>query len=70
MKMESFGMGVNITIGLPFIRTSVDHGTAFDIVGKNMADEGSLREAVRIACEMVKIKKEDKINLYEVDYSN
>lgn len=70
MKMESFGMGVNITIGLPFVRTSVDHGTAFDIVGKNMADEGSLREAVRIACEMVKIKKEDKTNLYEVDYNN
>ena len=70
MKMESFGMGVNITIGLPFIRTSVDHGTAFDIVGKNLADEGSLREAVRIACESVKIKKADIGNFAEVDYSN
>lgn len=69
MKMESFGMGVNITIGLPFIRTSVDHGTAFDIVGQNLADEGSLREAVKIACEMANIKKADISNYAEVDYS-
>lgn len=69
MKMESFGMGVNITVGLPFIRTSVDHGTAFDIVGKNLADEGSLREAVKIACDMANIKKSDISNLAEVDYS-
>lgn len=69
MKMESFGMGVNITIGLPFIRTSVDHGTAFDIVGKNLANEGSLREAVRIANECVAIKKSNIANFAEVDYS-
>ncbi len=49
MKMESFGMGVNITIGLPFVRTSVDHGTAFEIAGKGVADEGSLFEAVKMA---------------------
>lgn len=69
MKMESFGMGVNITVGLPFIRTSVDHGTAFDIVGKNLADEGSLREAVKIAGEMARIKKKNIDNFVEVDYS-
>lgn len=69
MKMESFGMGVNITIGLPFIRTSVDHGTAFDIVGKGLANEGSLREAVNIANESIKIKKSDISRLGEVDYS-
>lgn len=69
MKMESFGMGVNITIGLPFIRTSVDHGTAFDIVGKNLANEGSLREAVRIANECVATKKSNIANFAEVDYS-
>ena len=57
MKMESFGMGVNITIGLPFVRTSVDHGTAFDIVGKGIADTGSLKEAIKTAGRMVKIKK-------------
>ncbi len=69
MKMESFGMGVNITIGLPFVRTSVDHGTAFDIVGKNKADVGSLREAIKIGNKMVKIKKADLNNLAEVDFS-
>lgn len=49
MKMDSFGEGVNITIGLPFVRTSVDHGTAFDIVGKNMANTGSFKEAINLA---------------------
>lgn len=49
MKMESFGMGVNITIGLPIIRTSVDHGTAYDITGKNIADCGSMRSALECA---------------------
>jgi 4-hydroxy-L-threonine phosphate dehydrogenase PdxA len=41
--------GVSITVGLPVIRTSVDHGTAFDIAGKGIADEGSLIEALRQA---------------------
>lgn len=49
MKMESFGMGVNITIGLPIIRTSVDHGTAYDIAGEGIADFGSLNSAVSCA---------------------
>ncbi|BDU50677.1 4-hydroxythreonine-4-phosphate dehydrogenase PdxA [Haliovirga abyssi] len=49
MKMESFGLGVNITVGLPIIRTSVDHGTAYDIAGKNLADYGSLKKAVGVA---------------------
>jgi len=44
--------GVNITIGLPFVRTSVDHGTAFDIAGKGIADPDSLREAYRLALDM------------------
>jgi len=42
-------MAVNITVGLPIIRTSVDHGTAYDIVGRGLADEGSLLEAIRLA---------------------
>ena len=44
--------GVNITIGLPFIRTSVDHGTAFDIAGTGKADHASLRSALRMAVAM------------------
>lgn len=53
LKMASFGKAVNITLGLPFVRTSVDHGTAFDIVGKGIADTGSMEAAIRMAVEMV-----------------
>jgi 4-hydroxy-L-threonine phosphate dehydrogenase PdxA len=48
--------GVNITIGLPVIRTSVDHGTAFDIAGTGKADEGSLLLALRQAIELARRK--------------
>ena len=48
-KTVSFGSGVNVTIGLPFIRTSPDHGTAFDIAGSNRARPTSMIEAVRLA---------------------
>jgi 4-hydroxythreonine-4-phosphate dehydrogenase len=41
--------GVNVTLGLPFVRTSPDHGTAFDLAGTGRADESSLRAAVRMA---------------------
>ncbi len=53
LKMVAFGSCVNLTVGLPIIRTSVDHGTAFDIVGKGVADPGSLVEAVRLAARLV-----------------
>jgi 4-hydroxythreonine-4-phosphate dehydrogenase len=49
VKLASFGKAVNVTIGLPFVRTSVDHGTGFDIVEKGIADAGSLLEATRLA---------------------
>ncbi|MFO0707860.1 MAG: 4-hydroxythreonine-4-phosphate dehydrogenase PdxA [Nitrospira sp.] len=49
LKLVAFGTCVNLTVGLPIIRTSVDHGTAFDIVGKGIADPGSLIEAVKLA---------------------
>ena len=49
LKLVAFGTCVNLTVGLPIIRTSVDHGTAFDIVGKGIADPGSLVEAVKLA---------------------
>jgi len=51
-KMLAFDTGVNITLGLPIIRTSVDHGTAFDIAWKGVADPGSLFEAIRVAADM------------------
>ena len=52
LKMVAFGSCVNLTVGLPIIRTSVDHGTAFDIVGKGIADPGSLMEAVKLAATL------------------
>tara|TARA_R110002096_G_scaffold101547_1_gene224524 strand:- start:1103 stop:2005 length:903 start_codon:yes stop_codon:yes gene_type:complete len=52
IKYAGFGNAVNVTLGLPIIRTSVDHGTAFDIAGKGKADAGSLRAAVELAHAM------------------
>jgi 4-hydroxythreonine-4-phosphate dehydrogenase len=52
LKLHAFGRAVNVTLGLPIVRTSVDHGTAFDIAGRGQADPGSLEEAVRVAIEM------------------
>jgi 4-hydroxythreonine-4-phosphate dehydrogenase len=52
LKYASFGRGVNVTLGLPFVRTSVDHGTALDIAGKGKADATSLVEAVKLAIEL------------------
>ncbi len=52
LKHASFGKGVNITLGLPIIRTSVDHGTALDLAGTGKADCGSLVEAIKVAVEM------------------
>ncbi|MEJ0085627.1 MAG: 4-hydroxythreonine-4-phosphate dehydrogenase PdxA [Pseudomonadota bacterium] len=52
IKVMGLEAGVNITIGLPVVRTSVDHGTAFDIAGKGIADERSLIEALRQAAEL------------------
>jgi 4-hydroxythreonine-4-phosphate dehydrogenase len=52
VKLLAFGQAVNVTIGLPIIRTSVDHGTAFDIAGKQVADHGSLVHAVLLAARL------------------
>ncbi|HSH08361.1 MAG TPA: 4-hydroxythreonine-4-phosphate dehydrogenase PdxA [Burkholderiales bacterium] len=54
LKYASFGRGVNVTLGLPFVRTSVDHGTALDIAGRGEADAGSLREAVQLAITLAR----------------
>jgi 4-hydroxythreonine-4-phosphate dehydrogenase len=52
LKTHAFGQAVNVTLGLPIVRTSVDHGTAFDIAGQGRADPGSMIEAVRLALEL------------------
>jgi 4-hydroxythreonine-4-phosphate dehydrogenase len=52
VKCLSFGEAVNITLGLPFIRTSVDHGTAFDIAGKGIAEHSSMIAAIKLAAEL------------------
>lgn len=54
LKLEAFGRAVNVTLGLPFVRTSVDHGTAFDIAGRGRADARSMAEAIRLAGELVR----------------
>jgi 4-hydroxythreonine-4-phosphate dehydrogenase len=56
LKFASFGAGVNVTLGLPIIRTSVDHGTALDIAGTGKAESGSLVEAIELAIAMVKAR--------------
>ncbi len=52
VKVAGFGKGVNVTLGLPFIRTSPDHGTAFDIAGQGIADPGSMMEAINLAVQL------------------
>jgi 4-hydroxythreonine-4-phosphate dehydrogenase len=52
VKLLAFGKSVNVTLGLPIIRTSVDHGTAFDIAGRNAADPGSMIAAVMLAARL------------------
>ena len=54
VKLLSFGRVVNVTLGLPFVRTSVDHGTAFDIAGRGVADPGSMIEAVLLAAQLAR----------------
>ena len=54
VKLMAFDRAINTTIGLPFVRTSPDHGTAFDIAGKGIADATSMKEAIRLAMELVK----------------
>jgi 4-phospho-D-threonate 3-dehydrogenase / 4-phospho-D-erythronate 3-dehydrogenase len=53
VKLLAFDSSVNLTLGLPLIRTSVDHGTAFDIVGQNKANPGSMKAALKLACDIV-----------------
>ncbi len=54
VKCLAFGEAVNVTLGLPIVRTSVDHGTAFDIAGRGIADQGSMVQAIKLAAELVR----------------
>jgi 4-hydroxythreonine-4-phosphate dehydrogenase len=54
LKHLGFGRAVNITLGLPIIRTSVDHGTALDLAGTGMADSGSLQAALKTAIDIAR----------------
>jgi 4-hydroxy-L-threonine phosphate dehydrogenase PdxA len=54
IKLMGFDTGVNVTVGLPFFRTSVDHGTAFDIAGTGRADHASMRAALDLAASLAR----------------
>jgi 4-hydroxythreonine-4-phosphate dehydrogenase len=58
VKLLSFGRSVNVTLGLPIVRTSVDHGTAFDIAGEERADPSSMVEAVLLAAKLARGRRE------------
>jgi 4-hydroxythreonine-4-phosphate dehydrogenase len=58
IKMAAFGHAVNVTLGLPIVRTSVDHGTAFDIAGKGIADAESMVQAVLLAARLARREAE------------
>ena len=57
LKRASFGHAVNVTLGLPILRTSVDHGTALDLAGSGRADAGSLEAALELALELVQRRR-------------
>src|SRR5204863_4979948 len=66
VKLLAFDRAVNVTLGLPIIRTSPDHGTAFDIVGKNKANPGSMRAAIELAINLA-IKRNAKQQQIDAD---
>ncbi|QAT17136.1 4-hydroxythreonine-4-phosphate dehydrogenase PdxA [Candidatus Velamenicoccus archaeovorus] len=59
-KMTEFSRGVHVTAGLPVVRTSPVHGTAYDIAGKNKADEGSMLAALELACDLAGLRRADR----------
>ena len=60
VKLVAFDTAVNVTLGLPIVRTSVDHGTAFDIAGTGMAKEGNLIHAVRVGAQLAIGRKQER----------
>jgi 4-hydroxythreonine-4-phosphate dehydrogenase len=61
IKLVAFGRAVNVTLGLPIVRTSVDHGTAFDIAGRGAADPSSLFEAIKLAVRLAQIRNSARV---------
>ncbi|CAN5606465.1 4-hydroxythreonine-4-phosphate dehydrogenase PdxA [soil metagenome] len=61
VKSISFGSGVNVTLGLPLIRTSVDHGTAFDIAGQGVAEPSSMKAAIKLAGELAEGSRKSRL---------
>jgi 4-hydroxythreonine-4-phosphate dehydrogenase len=61
-KTASFGAGVNVTLGLPFPRTSPDHGTALDIAGRGVADASSMLEAIQLAERLVRVRSQQQVS--------
>ena len=59
-KLVAFETGVNVTLGLPLIRTSADHGTGLDIAGRGVADHRSMLAAIRLACRLVRGSDRDE----------
>jgi 4-hydroxythreonine-4-phosphate dehydrogenase len=59
VKLTAFGKAVNVTLGLPIVRTSVDHGTAFDIARQGVADPSSMIEAVKLAASLSRARRLD-----------
>ncbi len=69
IKMLAFDSAVNVTLGLPTIRTSVDHGTAFDIAGTNSANPGSMKEAILLACMLAQKSRTSNLDSQGKDKS-
>jgi 4-hydroxythreonine-4-phosphate dehydrogenase len=63
LKLLHFSDGVNVTLGLPIVRTSVDHGTAYDIAGKGIADPSSLKAAINMAAKIAINRRENKLEI-------
>jgi len=61
VKLLAFDRAVNVTIGIPIIRTSPAHGTAFDIAGRGVANENSLKEAIRVAIQMAQVRRQRQL---------
>ena len=57
LKYKGFGKAVNVTLGLPYIRTSVDHGTGLDIAGKNIANIGSMQYALQFTQDLIQRRR-------------
>jgi 4-hydroxy-L-threonine phosphate dehydrogenase PdxA len=57
VKLLDFEHAVNITVGIPIVRTSPAHGTAFDIAGRNMANPSSMKSAIQMAIQMAKLRR-------------